>query len=97
MRSAVLLMCTVLVATCNGGNYGPDPGTLDHVGIAVRNLDTATATYENTLGLLHAQRTRLPNGIERAVSGPEGQPGSLSLCIHNRFISCPSLLEREAR
>lgn len=63
-RAAALLICIALVAACNVGDSGPDPGTLDHVGIAVRDLDAATAMYENTFGLLHAQRTRLPNGIE---------------------------------
>jgi catechol 2,3-dioxygenase-like lactoylglutathione lyase family enzyme len=63
IRAAVLI-CLALVTSCDGGAPGQASGTLDHVGVAVQELDTAATTYANTFGFLPAQRTRLQNGIE---------------------------------
>ncbi len=50
-----------------GGDSGPDVGqpvTLDHVGVAVRELDSAERLYSTGLGFTVAHRSRLSNGLE---------------------------------
>ena len=65
MRGVVLFVAGVLVGgmlTQSGAAQDVRPRGLNHVGIAVKNVDETVAFYKNTLGFKEAYALRRPDG-----------------------------------